>query len=250
MHQVLSKRYDIIEALVDGPKTKPELDSQLAVSRSTIDRGIADLLEHEYVEKVNSAFQATETGRLAFQSYARCLDYLETVQKSTPVVNLLPKEVVSHEFLRGARIDVVNPQIPWKVLERSSEIIHSAESLRATAPIMFKEFLDSISKSLDRTELDAEIIIDDALYGQLGRPEREILHEFQQTPRHTLLTTGLPTSHAVWIAESGRGDYAGITAYQGGQVVGVIYNDSESAVEWGIEKYESVKRSSKLLQIA
>jgi predicted transcriptional regulator len=60
MRDVLRKRSDILQSITADWYTKPGLDEEMSISRSTIDRGIDELLEAGLIARDGSSFRVTE----------------------------------------------------------------------------------------------------------------------------------------------------------------------------------------------
>ncbi|MFC6724553.1 hypothetical protein ACFQE1_09235 [Halobium palmae] len=54
---------------------------------------------------------------------------------------------------------------------------------------------------------------------------------------------GLP--YALWLMETADSAYAGITAYDGTGVAGVLVNDSDAAVDWAEDLYRRYRRTAR-----
>ncbi|SFS96188.1 helix-turn-helix transcriptional regulator [Halostagnicola kamekurae] len=247
MERVLRRRRDLLEALRDNPSPKPEIVDRTAVSRSTVDRGITELVDRGCVRKVDSQFRLTETGRLALEArleYERAIDQIQT---AGPLLAEIDLESLSLEFLRGATVNVADPRRPWKVLDQSSALVDEATTMYGTGPAVFRKFYDDIDRSVENHGLTCELVIDEAVFESLDSAQREELRELLRRAEGTLLRTELTDSFAIWILEYADREYAGITVYSSGGFSGVIYNDAPNAVSWARTQYRKRKASAELL---
>ncbi|AHG02188.1 hypothetical protein HALLA_20015 (plasmid) [Halostagnicola larsenii XH-48] len=247
MERVLRQRQDLLETLVDNPSTKPEIVDCMSISRSTVDRGIADLIERGCVEKVESRFQLTDTGRLALEARLQYEATIDQIQAVDPVLDGVDIESISLEFLRGATVNVADPRRPWKVLDQSRELITDAETLYGTGPAVFQRFFDDISRSVENRGLICELVIDETVFDSLDSAQVEALRELMKRGEGTLLLTDLNDSFAIWILELPDSEYAGITVYSSTGFEGVIYNAAPNAVSWARTQYQKRKASAELL---
>ncbi|GAB7017282.1 helix-turn-helix transcriptional regulator [Halostagnicola bangensis] len=247
MERALLRRQELLEALVDAPGTKPELVDRIAVSRSTVDRGIADLLERDCVEKVDSRFQLTETGRLALEARLEFRTIIDQIQDATPLLDVAGLDSVSLDLLRGATINVADPRHPWKVLDRSDEIVNAANAMYGTGPAVFPRFFDDISQSVENQGLFCELVLDDAVFDSLDASRIQMLRELVKADNGSLFLTDLDDSFAVWIFDLPDEEYAGITVYGSAGIEGIIYNDTPNAVSWARKEYRERKEAAELL---
>lgn len=237
MERSPESRDRILEALLDDPRTKPELVDQLSVSRSTVDRRLADLLEERYVEPVGSSYRLTEVGRLALQERLDHRSHMETLDRATPILEAVSPGSVDMQFLRGATVDRPEPQAPWKAFETSMTIVHEANSLAGTAPAVFPQFFDDLSGSVSNGGLECELVVDETLYESFDENELEATREIVEADGGTLLRASLSDAYAIWIADGDEGAHAGLTVYDTGGVQGVIHTDDPEAVAWAREQY-------------
>ena len=244
MERVLRQRQNFLETLVDNPCTKPEIVDSLSVSRSTVDRGIGDLIERGCVEKAGSRFQLTETGRLALEARLQYEATLDQIQAAGPVLEEIDLESISLEFLRGATVNVADPRRPWKVLDQSRELVTDAETIYGTGPAVFQKFFDDISRSVENRGLICELVIDETVFESLDSAQVTELRELMKRGAGTLLLTDLNDSFAIWVLELPDSEYAGITVYSSAGFEGVIYNDTPNAISWARTQYQERKASA------
>ncbi len=247
MERALFQRQELLEALVGASSTKPELVDRIGVSRSTIDRGISDLVKRDCVEKVDSRFQLTETGRLALEARSEFKTTINQIQEATPLLDVTGLDSVSIDLLRGATIDVANPQHPWKILDESDNTVNAANALYGTGPAVFPKFFDDISQSVDTNGLCCELVLDNTVFDSLAASRVQKLRELIQADNGSLFLTDLTDSFAVWIFDLPDGEYAGITVYSSAGLEGVISNDTPNAVSWARREYRERKETAELL---
>lgn len=246
MDELLAARNALLEALLETPRTKPELVDELSTSRSTIDRGIASLLETGCIERRDSAYLATETGRLACRARRDYLADLEQIERAEPILTELPLESIDLSFLREASIDVPSPQAPWTALETSMRHIRDASAVYGTAPVVFDLYFDEFLESIENGGLRAELILDRNLFSSLEDDQHDRLREIIEADCGRLYTTALETSYAIWIAE-GETVVAGLTVYSENGLAGVLRTDDPESVDWVREQYRERRAESELV---
>ena len=245
MKSAIRKRRLILKKLVDAPHSKSELASQMDVSRSTVDRAIRELLEYGCTTKTGAKFEATETGRLALEEHQEYRQSVQTLEASSSILNHVPMGALDNDFLRDASFDIVDNKQPWKVFEKSTELVKRAKSLKRTVPVVFQQHLASIIDSLDNG-LDVELIWDRSLYDSLIEVERNEVPTLKGHDQATVLSTDLSESYAIWITDLPEERHAGITVYTDGGVKGVIRNNTPTAVEWALDQYKRRKQDAVL----
>lgn len=247
MEPTAESRDEILEALFEEPRTKPELVAASSISRSTVDRRLADLEADGHVEPVGSSYRLTEIGRLALQERRAYRSNMATLEAATPVLEEVAPGSVEMQFLRGATVEVAESCAPWKVFETTNAIINAASSLYGTAPAVGPTVFDDLSEAVEHGGLTCEFVVDDALYDSFDDCERELIREIVESDGGRLLVTSLSDSYSIWIAAGEDGTYAGLTVYDAGGPCGVVYNDDPDAIAWAREEYRKRRASAEVV---
>ncbi|GAB3018132.1 helix-turn-helix transcriptional regulator [Natronobiforma cellulositropha] len=249
MHRTLTTRYEVLETLLEEPRTKPELATETAVSRSTVDRAVSELLETGCIERIDagSTYRVTGCGALAYDAHESYLADLETITEAAPILETLEPGALDLRLLRGASVDRPDPDAPWRAFERSATLVYEARSLTGTAPAVFSQFFDDIGDSVDNGGLTCELVVDATLFDSFGDDERERLRAILETGGGSLYVTDIEDSFAIWIAGGGKRDHAGVTVYGEGGPVGVIRNTSPEAVRWAEDAYAARRADADLV---
>lgn len=253
MDDVLNSRDVVLEALLERPRSKPELVEELNVSRSTVDRAITELLESACIDKTGSSYRATETGRLGYQVRQNYLDDVEILQRAAPILRLLPRGSVDMEVLREAEIDLPTEAAPWKAFEESRRLAHESTSIRGTAPAVFGQFFDDFERSIENGGFRPELVLDADLFAAMDEADRDRLEAVLEPDGGCVLTAQLDDPFAIWIVEGGSlsEPAAGLTVYSNGGVVGVIRTSDPDGVEWIRAKYDRRReRAEKVLDFS
>lgn len=247
MESIPGSREEILEALFEEPRTKPELVAALPISRSTVDRRLADLEADGRVEAVDSRYRLTEIGRLAFRERQTYRSRMATLEEAKPVLEGLSPGSVEMQFLRGATVEAAEPCAPWRVFETINAIINAARSLHGTAPTVGPTVFDDLSDAVEHGGLMCEFVVDDALYDSFDEREREQIRAVVESDGGRLLTTPLSDSYSIWIADGENGTHAGLTVYGIGGPRGIIYNDDPDAVAWARDQYCERRASAEVV---
>ena len=76
MREIIAKRRSVLKVLNDEPLWKPELDEQLDVSRSTINRAVNELAEIGLIERIENGYTSTMAGELGLDLHTEYVKYL------------------------------------------------------------------------------------------------------------------------------------------------------------------------------
>ncbi|PAU84045.1 transcriptional regulator [Halorubrum salipaludis] len=135
--EVVERRLDFLERLVEEGLRKHELVDELGHSRSTVNRAIDELEAAGLVAGETDGYRTTLTGRLLARSYRRFLTVAadvdaasETLAPLGPDVALAPAALRDADTYRAAAPD------PYRPLERLDAVLADAESVAAALPAL------------------------------------------------------------------------------------------------------------------
>ncbi len=249
MNDGFETRDRVLEVTLETPHSKPALVEALGVSRSTVDRTVATLLEGGCLERHGSTYRATEKGRLSAKARRRYLEELESIDRAGPILSVLPHETIPLSVLRTAAIDLPTEEAPWTAFEPSTALITSCSRLFGTGPVIYEQFFEDFQTSIEQGGFAAELVLDTDLVASMDAANRDRLEAVLEPGGGTVYTTNLTDPYAIWIAERTDGDpavAAGITVYDEGGVVGVVRTTEPSGVAWAREAYHERRSEASL----
>ncbi|QKY19664.1 HTH domain-containing protein [Halolamina sp. CBA1230] len=246
-HQILSKRQQVLEQLLNEPQTKPELVEALPCSRSTVDRAIEELQEIGCVERTapnSSLYRGTTLGELMLQTHQEYLGRLQQYEEARPILTELPDDApIGEDIIRDADVyrSVKSPDIAFRPGQR---LMQDATKMVGTAPVVYREFFEEYIDRLNQGSFEFEVIIESEV---LELIEQEYSDEFDALTNFDAVTvyrTYESFPYGLWVMDRPDSDTAGITFYNEGGVPGAIVNDSDDAVEWAAEQYAQYKHAA------
>ena len=246
-HQILSKRQEVLEQLLNEPHTKPELVEALPCSRSTVDRAIEELREIKCVERTapnSSQYRGTTLGELMLQTHQEYLGRLQQYEEVRPILTELPSDApMSEDIIRGADVyrSVRTPDIAFRP---GQELKQEATKMIGTAPVIYREYFDEITNQLNQRSFEFEVIIEAPLLESVQKQYSEEFDTLTEFDSVSIYRTDEPLPYGLWVMDLPSSDTAGITFYNEGGVPGTIVNDSDDAVEWATEQYDQYKEAA------
>lgn len=138
------KRAPVFEELRDGPRDTGELDSNLALSRSTIHRTTQSFMENRLVEKSGDEFELTGFGRTVASEIAEFEARMKSSCQLEPFLNTIgPTDVdVPVERFTDATVTRPKPRQPHFAVKRIIELIEESDSLRMFSSIISPFYVD------------------------------------------------------------------------------------------------------------
>jgi len=243
----LGKRHYVLEALSDGPQTKPELVEAVDKSRSTVDRAITAFRDHDCVEPAGKGrYRLTKTGTTALSV---CSDYVartSALSDATALINDSELDI-GVGFLDGIDVSVADPLVPELALEPSTQIVSDASQLRGLAAAMLGSYPEILLEGVREKGLAVEIVTTH----QLARSALELKPQAVSTllsyDRVEMRITDQPVPESLWIATTPEKTHAGITVHADSGVKGVMINSTPAAVTWAERTYSTFRETSEPL---
>ena len=244
VRDVLRKRSDVLAALSSQRLDKPALADAVGVSRSTVDRSVAALVETGLVRETGGSYEATHAGELALETYREYRDLTDTLGAAEPLLDALPEEApVGTELLDGGTVTDADPALPEAALTEVLERLPDAETLRGFAPVVKTNYVSMLEDAVVEEGLAVEIVVQAETLDSLEAitATRPGVAEFFAADAVDVFTTDEELPYALWLLDGPELEHAGITVHDGGAVVGVLSNDNPDAVATYHDQYESVR---------
>lgn len=246
LREVLAKRYWLIEAFSEEPKTKPELVDELGYSRSTINRAIDELLDVECVEPAQPAgrqFQLTMAGQAALQLHRDYRTETERVQTNTALLNTVPSDSLDKAFLDDADV-YSSTRTPDIAHQPGTELLEEATRMIGTAPVVQHDYFDNFMGRLQEGGFELELIIESSLIEAIERSYADKFAALMEFDTVNAYVTEESLPYALWLTEQDTSEYAGITLYEDGGLKGTIVNDTDTATAWTRNQYMTYRETA------
>lgn len=241
VRQLLSQRADILSILLEGSRTKSELTDGLDVSRSTVDRAIRRLESNGFVRREGGQVMVTLAGRLAYDSYRRYCDEMEhLIQFGDLLAELPPTAAVSHEFLDGATAYRSEPPATGRPANEITALITQGHRMRACAEVINDAAAaEQFHRMVTERGGQGEVVYASSLADHIREEYFQIHHEMAATGRFRAFEVdSLP--YELFLIDTDDGVTAAVVIYnESGTIRGAILNDTDAAVDWAEETFES-----------
>ncbi|WP_396612159.1 helix-turn-helix transcriptional regulator [Haloferax sp. S1W] len=239
----------VLEALLDSPHDRREIESRLDVSKATSHRFTQWLDQRGFVEKVDGRFQLTGLGQIIAEEVLRFEANVGTAQRLEPLLEAVcedHQEFVVEPFV-DATVTVAEPDEPYRPVERFISLVRSSETLRGfntthMAPLVLGGFHQQVFEATE-TEIIYLPHIADKLFEAYPEQARSAVESGHLTLR---TRDDLPYGLALFDERVGIGGYDETT----GLMRVFVDTDSPVAREWAERVYESVRADSELLSEA
>jgi len=133
-------RVGTLEALLDGPRDRNALREATGASSPTVGRVVADLEQRRWVVREGRTYGLTELGTFVADEFGRLQRAMETVARLRDVEPYLPSEMPGFavDLFEDAVVAVPGPGYPYEPVERVTELIEGADSMRGFGTTVLK----------------------------------------------------------------------------------------------------------------
>lgn len=250
VRDVLRKRADVVAALSADRLDKPALGDAVGVSRSTVDRAVAELVETGLIRRVNGQYEATHAGQLGLETYREYRDVTDTLGEAERLLDALPDDApVGTDLLEGGTVTYADPALPEAALTEVLSRLPAAETLRGFAPVVKTNYVSMLEDAVVEEGLSVEIVVKTETLDSLQSlaTARGAVAEFFAADAVDVFTTDEDLPYALWLLDGPDLEHAGITVHEGGAVVGVLSNERPEVVANYRAQYESIRERSNSL---
>jgi len=236
----------VLEALLERPLDRGEIEDRREVSRATSHRFTRWLDSQGFVEKVDSRFRLTGRGEAVAEEVLRFEANIRTAHRLTPLLNVIceeHQEFVIEPFI-DATVTVATPDDPYRPVERFVSLVRASETLKGfntthMAPLVLGMFHQQVFE-----ETDTEIIYLPHIAEKLFETYPERAGDAIDSGHLTLHTRDtLPYGLAIFDDSVGIGGYDGETGLM------EVFVDTADPVarEWAMRVFQSVRTDSEPL---
>jgi len=243
LEALIADRSGFLRVLTASPRSKRELTELLDCSRSTIDRVLRSLAGAYLVEYRDGEWHATAAGVCAYRKHDEYASFLTDLADAAPILAALPTETpIGEAFLSGSTTHIAEEKVPDAVLDPMLQSVRAASLVRGFAPkALVGSAMDFYDAVVTGDEYEVELVVDGDVFDQLYALQPQETGEAVEDPDITLLRGTIPYAFGLWIADESE---VGIVVYTEKGVQGCMLNDTETAVNWAVDQFESVRDSA------
>jgi predicted transcriptional regulator len=246
---LLARRIEVLERLLEQPRTRPELVDELDISRSTVDRAVRELEGMGLVEFDDGAYQASLVGHLAHREYAELRQELITLEEAADLLTTLPPDApLDLSVLKGGEVVVAREPAPHVPGSRLPEFLRGANHIRSLSmAYTTPETGDVVAERVQTDETLTEIVIEQDLYEYLMESGALDIDSLAEDETFNVgLTTDLP--FGLIIADRGDGTDVCLAVYGPDRTLeGIVINDTPAAISWAESVWEQYSSEARPL---
>ena len=235
---VVGRRADLLGALDGRAVRKPELEAELDVSRSTIDRGIRELEQRALVERTDGGYQRTLAGTLALEEYDRLRERVEGLARGGELLAALDRNAdLDSAMLADATIVERERTSPYRPVEELYDVVDAATEVRAFDLTVHPQQVGTYRRNVENG-METELVFTAEVIERLVADHGPAFEETVETNRVGLWQAPEELPYGLVVAETPDGPVAVVVIYSDQGVVGYIRNDDPEAVAWARRRFE------------
>jgi len=247
---VVARRGDVLRALADGGERKCELDDELDVSRSTIDRAVRELEGLGLVERDADGYYRTLSGSLALDEYSRFWSRMDGVLNAREVLSPLPSDAdVDPVVLNGAEVVLADRHSPLRPARRQIELVERATHVRAVAGAVLPQYVDAYYEGIVDRGMNAEIVLPTPVMERVVADHDDKFYDSLQTGRVDLRQLDRAPPYSLLVVSTPDGPVMGMLVYVQEGIKGFVGNDDPEAVAWARTRLDDYWADASLIPI-
>ncbi|NHN46641.1 hypothetical protein G9464_03400 [Halostella sp. JP-L12] len=130
-------RRELLRRFADGPKDKRTLESEVSVSRSTVNRAVRELELLELIEYGADGYRLTPVGEFVTGAAEDALEQVAAAARFTEFLQWVPRSEfdLGLQHLRDADLHTADAGDPWSMINEHVARLKEASSVRASLPV-------------------------------------------------------------------------------------------------------------------
>ncbi len=238
---VVFDRLDLLELLVEEPRTKPDLVAALDVSRSTVDRGLRRLETAGVIEYTDGRFVLTAMGERAVAGLGELQKTLQRRQELAPLLQWVPDETLDIDLAALAEAELVVPAAgdPWAMVNRHVQLLRRLEDGRAILPLTGLHACEALHERVVDAGATFEVVV-----------TRDVADTFTENPEYAPLTEAMLATdrYDVYVHEGPIPYYLGLIddtiqlgVDEDGEPRALLETGQPAVAEWATDKYTTFR---------
>lgn len=237
---ILSRRHDILRALLEEPRERHRIVDSLEQSKSTVYKGVSQLQEHGLIEQTSAGLEPTLFGIVALERY----EELARTAAIGDQLATLPPGTIDPSALVGAEAVVPDRQSVDRHLARLERILRTADSLRGFSRAVSPEQTAIFHDRTVGDQLTAELVLPTEIVTHLHRTDPTGFEETLEAPNVTYYHVDRTLPITLFLATSQAGTEVCIGLGDGGLSTGLIVNDTVESRRWAEAEFERLKHAA------
>ncbi|WP_424017335.1 tetratricopeptide repeat protein [Halorientalis pallida] len=238
---LVGQRAEFLEYLCENTAQKRDLIDDLDVSRSTVDRALADLQDVGLVCYEDGTYETTATGVLAVKQYRAHIDKSADIRAAHEALRPLPPDTrLDPAMVVGASVSITEEPRPYAALQPVESAISDATEIRALLPNIADSRFVELYRNRIREGVDVEMVVSPELADRLREQFPTICQQMSTQDSFAAHEAEVPPFGLLLADNEGVTTVSVVVYTETGSVHAVVHTGTLDAVRWAEGLYEDV----------
>jgi predicted transcriptional regulator len=240
--ELLLHRHDVLAALVDEPRSRHVLVDALPDSKTTVYKGVSQLLEAGLLARRGDTLHPTLAGRVALEHYRGLAD----LAGLPALLEGLPADTLDPVLLEGCELVTPDESAFDRHIQYGERLLDDAERLTGVAHAVSEDtvaaFTDAVTGGVS-----ASLVLPTSVAERLATDYPGQLSAISDAEDVAVYATERDVPVGVFVVERDGDEAVVVEITEGALPVALLRNDSAEAVEWGRETVERLREDATLV---
>lgn len=243
-------RVEVLDAIVDSPRTRHELRELTGASRVTVNRILDDLESRGWIVRDEGRSEATAQGEYVAEEFTKLLENMSVANELDGAISWLPTEQFEFDIAHLQDAEVIRTA-SWEehtaTIRKITDLVYRTSRIWGTAVGFSHEVVEAIREVTTGGEASFEVVIDDATLAMI-RSDEGLRTRFTDILASENATMSLHTDESPLDMVMLFDDTAMVCGHvDDGPPPGTVHTDDEAVRAWAESYYELALENSRSL---
>lgn len=244
--ELVQKRAELLDEAAGAARTKPELVDATGSSRSTIDRGVSELVAADLLVQEKSTYRATDVAVRILRSFREFEAEAERYYEFREAIAGLPQdEALPAMVLDGADVEIASPNMPGRTARKGFQGIREADRVIGTCPVLLNVYEPFYQEAVIEHGIELEVVFTPDVVEVIEAEYPGSLQQKVDTGRARFYESADVPSYSLSIVDgldsATDGSRLNLLVHTEKGLQSMILTDAPDAVAWAREKYRSLR---------
>lgn len=240
---LLRRRAGLLVALTEEPRSRYVLVDEVSDSKTTVYKGVAQLLDAGLLEEHDGCLHLTVAGRVALSRYESLAD----AARLPDLLADIPPETLPPTVLDGADIITPDSRSFDRHIVYGERILADAEQVDGVVAAVSDNTLDIFRERVLEDDVEASFVLADNLAEELAEPISSLRDTRESLPTVELWRAESSIPFGLVVVTTSEGELMAVECYQNDVPLGLVINDSSESVRWATKTVERYRKGATTL---
>lgn len=237
---LLRHRAELLVALFEEPRSRHVLVDGVSDSKTTVYKGVAQLLDAGLLRERDGRLHPTLAGRVALSRY-------ESLADAAALPDLLagvPPDALSPVVLDGADVVMPDSRSFDRHLVYGERVLRDAERIDGLVVAVSDDTLDIFRERVLERGIRASLVATADLADELQETAPGLYNTLEGVPTVELWRTEASIPFGLLVVTTPDGELTAVELYRNGVPLGLVINESPESVRWATETIDRYRKDA------